>query len=357
MRILIITQKIDKNDAILGFFCGWLNELARRVEKIYVLALEKKDADLDRNIELCSLGKENGSNRLERFVKFNYYLAKILLKKRVDIAFVLMCPEYLLLTSHYAKLSGIPVVMWYAHGCVNMRLLAASLLANKILSSSKEGFRLKSRKLTIIGQGIDVEKFKAQTLSPKTANEKKLILSAGRISPIKNFELLIKAADILINHKGLKNLGFQIVGAVPLKSQNRYLGFLKKLVKQQGLQDYVQFLGPVPYTQIQNAYYNCDLLVSTSNTGSLDKVVLEAMACAKPILTSSEAFANILDGHAQMLVFEKNNALALAEKITSILAIDEEPYQELGEKLREIVVKGHSLGEFAEKVVRVFQEI
>ena len=42
MKLLIITQKVDENDDVLGFFCGWLNKLAEQIDKIYVLAWEQR---------------------------------------------------------------------------------------------------------------------------------------------------------------------------------------------------------------------------------------------------------------------------------------------------------------------------
>jgi len=39
MKILILTQKIDKNDDILGFFHGWVAEFAQHCEKVTVIAL------------------------------------------------------------------------------------------------------------------------------------------------------------------------------------------------------------------------------------------------------------------------------------------------------------------------------
>ncbi len=352
MRVLIITQKIDENDNILGFFCSWLKKLAKRLDKIYVLALEGREVNLAENINLYYLNKENGNTGLiRRFLKFNQVLANLCLSKKIDIVFAHMCPEYAILAWPYAKLKNIPLVMWYAHGEINMRLRIAHFLVNRVVSSSKDGFRINSKKLVIVGQGIDIEKFKTKDLGFKIQNKEKIILSVGRISPIKNYEALIGTADILVNQKNIRNLKFRIVGGVPLESQNRYLDFLKHMVRECRLQDYVQFVGPAPYTQIQNYYQNCDLFVSTSNTGSLDKVVLEAMACGKVILTSNDAFKGILDGYSHELMFEKDNISALADKITSVLNISPQSYQKLGQELRNIVVERHSLDTLIESFI------
>ncbi len=58
MKLLILTQKVDKNDDILGFFHGWIAEFARYCEKVTVVALEVHEYDLPRNVKVLSLGKE-----------------------------------------------------------------------------------------------------------------------------------------------------------------------------------------------------------------------------------------------------------------------------------------------------------
>ncbi len=268
-----------------------------------------------------------------------------------------MCPEYAILTWPYAKLRNIPIVMWYAHGNVNMRLRITCFLVNRIVSSSQEGFRINSKRLTIAGQGIDVEKFKPRAPNSKPKNGKKIILSVGRISPVKNYETLIRALDILVNQWDARYLELQIVGDVPRKSQNKYLYFLKNLIGRYKLEDYVKFSGPISYTQIENYYQNCELFISTSNTGSLDKVVLEAMACGKIVLTSNEAFNNLLEAYSYILKFDKNDAYGLAEKIVYILEMNTQDRDALAYNLREIVVQKHSLGRLIGKLVGIFQNL
>ncbi len=375
MRILVITQKVNENDSVLGFFCGWLNGLAKGIDKVYVIALEVKNVNLANNIEFYSLYKENGSNRLRRFLKFNRVLLNLCLNKKIDIILIHMCPEYAILSWLYAKLKNIPIVMWYAHKDVGIYLRLGDILINKIITSSRCGLRIKTDKAIVTGQGIDVDKFKILPSVQDTVqygvdscllggqakpriqdNGKKMILSVGRISPIKNYEVLIKAVDILVNQKNVRGLKFQIVGDVPLKLQETYLDFLRDIIRRYNLEDYIQLIGPVPYTRIHNYYQNCDLFVSTSDTGSLDKAVLEAMACEKVVLTCNEAFFDLLKIYAHILLFDKNNADSLAEKIIYILEMDRRERHRLAGSLREIVIRNHNLKRFIDNILTVFKD-
>jgi len=74
MKLLIVTQKVDKNDDILGFFHGWIAEFAKHCEKITVIALGVGEYDLPRNVEVLSLGKEGGKSRLKYILNFYKYM-------------------------------------------------------------------------------------------------------------------------------------------------------------------------------------------------------------------------------------------------------------------------------------------
>lgn len=356
MRVLALVQKFDPDDHILGCLHTWLMEISKQTDELYIVSLEKKPVESEKNIKTYSLGKECGFNKIRLLYNFNKIISGILLKRKVNLVFVLMCPDYVFPVAPYAKIMGIPIVMWYAHGNINFKLKIAHFLVDRVLSSSKDGFRLKSKKLTIVGQGIDLNRFNIQNPESKVWNNgKKIILSVGRISPIKNYEMLIKAANILVNHKNIKNIEFRIIGDIPFASQKEYFDFLKDKVKRLKLESYLKFIGPVTYRGIHDYYQNCDLFVSSSNTGSLDKVILEAMASGKITLTSNEAFSNYLRIYSRILLFEKDSPQSLAEKIIHILGMDAQERQSIGSDLREVVVKSHSLDAFTDKIITAFK--
>jgi hypothetical protein len=71
VRVLIITQKVDLDNDILGFTHTWVNKLAERVARLYVLALAIGRHSLRDNVESFSMGKERVDSKLERLVNFN----------------------------------------------------------------------------------------------------------------------------------------------------------------------------------------------------------------------------------------------------------------------------------------------
>ena len=66
---------------------------------------------------------------------------------------------------------------------------------------------------------------------------------------------------------------------------------LEKLARELGV--HVEFLGGLTQTQLRSEYRAAALFIHTSETGSLDKVVLEALACGLPITTRDSALKHL----------------------------------------------------------------
>jgi len=307
MKLLIITQKVDINDDNLGYFHSWLEKLAEKAD-IFVIGNYVGKYDLPENVKVFSLGKERRVGRLVKIFKYQWFLLKLL--PRVNGVFFHMCPEYVLGAHLLPKIFRKKTLLWYTHKSVNWKLKLAEKLTDKIFTASKESFRLPSRKVEITGHGIDVNKFKSQ--KSKVKSDKFTIITVGRIAEVKNLHLLIETAGILKN----KNFNFEIrvAGAPILESDKIYFEKLKNLIKEKKLDDIVEFVGPIPNKYIAEFYQSGDLFINLSDTGSLDKAVLEAMACGLKILTSNEAFKDILPEEN----FTKNEPKVVAEKIENL---------------------------------------
>ncbi|MCX6787203.1 MAG: glycosyltransferase, partial [Candidatus Kaiserbacteria bacterium] len=100
------------------------------------------------------------------------------------------------------------------------------------------------------------------------------ILSVGRLMPSKRHDLAIEAAA----HAGHE---LRIIGEGPEREN------LESLARARGAR--VHFLGGLTQTQLRDEYRRAAYLIHTSETGSLDKVVLEALACGLPVHTNNPA--------------------------------------------------------------------
>ena len=57
MKLLIVTQAVDINNPILGFFHRWIEEFSKNCEKVTVIALGVGEYKLPQNVNILSLGK------------------------------------------------------------------------------------------------------------------------------------------------------------------------------------------------------------------------------------------------------------------------------------------------------------
>ena len=361
MRLLVVTQKIDVGDSVLGFMHGWIAEFSRQAESVSVVCLEKGTVNLPDNVKVFSLGKEKTELRIMNYElwkkakyiwRFVRYIAQ--LRNQYDAVFVHMNPEYILLGGLFWKLWGKPVTLWYAHKSVPWHLRLAHFFTDIIFTSTDSGFRLKSGKMKVVGQGIDVESFKLKAKSLQLQNRTFRIVTVGRITPSKDYNTLIEAIEIVRKNPNLK-IHVDIVGPTSVASDEVYFSHLKEEINQKGLASIVTFRGPVANTKLPKLLTEHDLFVNMGHTGSLDKAVPEAMAVGLPVLTCNEAFQEVLGPFTEDLMYPKEDAKALGSKILKVIELSEEKRRVLGEELRAIVIKNHGLQSFIRKIIYAIQ--
>jgi glycosyltransferase involved in cell wall biosynthesis len=147
---------------------------------------------------------------------------------------------------------------------------------------------------------------------------------------------MIEAVGTLI--KDGKDISFTIVGDAVTDADRSYSDTVKRMVKEQGLVETVKFVGSVAPHEIVSYLQDADLFVNMSNTGSVDKAVLEALACGVPAISSNTAFKNILDPHN--LFIHEQTAASCAETMRSIIGCD---LENVASSLRDYVISTHSL--------------
>lgn len=353
MKILIITQKYDINDSNLGVFIDWWDKLAEKIEKIYILALEKKSEPTKSNVEVISMGKENGAGFFGKF--FGFYSGLLKTIGKTDAILVHMIPKYVILTAPIAFIFQKPIYLWYTGVSANRDLKIAVKLCRKVFTAHEAAMRINTKKRIITGHGIDVKKF--QITSNKSQTDETTILSVGRITPSKGHDLIINAISDLI--KSGYSLKLKIVGGVIQDYHLGYFAGLRKLVDDLKIENRVEFLGEVIYRDMPQYFNEAQILINAVPFGGLDKVVLEAMASGVIPLTSNSAFLSVFPQEVSAdLVFNPSvdggDNEDLKNKLKNIL--DKKFYQNelLRSELREVVVKSHNLDNLID---RIFEEI
>ena len=74
MRILVVTELVDKNHDMFGFFHGRLIDFAQGCQKVTIICLELREHNLPSDIKILSLGKEKRKSRIVYTLKLLKYI-------------------------------------------------------------------------------------------------------------------------------------------------------------------------------------------------------------------------------------------------------------------------------------------
>jgi len=351
MRLLMTTQAVDLDHPILGFTHSWINSLARHVAKLHVITLLAGRHHLADNVVLHAYGPPGAShNKVSRHWFYHRCFGRLILGGQVDAVFVHMIPRWAIAAAPYANLRRIPLVLWYTHGSSSWQLRLAHRLIDRAVTASPASYPLwGSAKAKALGHGIDTDLFQPNFREPDGTFR---VLSLGRLSPTKQHDVLVEAVRILVREKGVENIKVRIVGGPANPGDEAYRQKLYRLVKDYGLEHCVTLTGPLPYEAVVAEYHQADLFVNLSRTNSMDKVVLEAMACGVPVVTSNPAFQSLLPAFG---LVSHGDVAALAEAIVNVAHLSRDQNKALGRQLRTKVVENHSVNSLMERLVNVFE--
>jgi glycosyltransferase involved in cell wall biosynthesis len=340
MKLLILTQKVDINDDLLGFFHGWIKKFAKYCKSVIVICLQKGEYDLPQNVKVLSLGKEQGRSRLKYL--FNFYKYIFQERKNYNVVFIHMNSEYVILGGLFWKVFNKKIFMWRNHPCGNFLTNIAVFLSDRVFCTSKYSYTANFKKAKIMPAGIDTETFKRFENIQRIPNS---ILYLGRISPIKNVDILIEAA-ILLDKEGMDFI-LNIVGE-PGEKDKEYFEKIKKLAKDLEKKGKIKFLGKVPNYKTPGIYNQNEVLINLTPSGSFDKAILEAMACECLVLVANKSFEGILP---KEFIFKENNINELVNKINFSLKLSEENKKLYGLKFRDYIYKNHNLNKSIKNII------
>jgi len=220
-------------------------------------------------------------------------------------------------------------------------------------SYAKTSKLLWNRRVDIVPMAVDTSIFRPVDPSPLRAalmeegvirEGEKIVLFVGRLVPHKGLEELITCAKYV-------DARFLICGGGPLKKK------LESEIKDQGL-DNIRLMGPVEDELLPSYYSLCDVFVlpSHSRLEAFGIVLLEAMACGKPIIASDiPGSREIVEVGVNGLLAEPLNPEDLASKISSLLG-DGAGAREMGENGKKLVERKYSWEKVTGQMIDIYDE-
>lgn len=204
----------------------------------------------------------------------------------------------------------------------------------------------------IHGVGVDTEKFRPVNLAEKARLREKcgydghlfLLCYAAEFNANKNQQLLIRAMSVI--QKELPHVKLLLAGEGPL------LHHCTQLARSLGVESQVDFLG---YREdVEHVLQMCDAAISSSHREGLPVNIMEAMACALPIIAMTNR------GHRELVHHQSNGLLVQADDVhamaESIQALATQPLrcQAYGQKGRQLVESKYSLDRVMKEHVRMY---
>ncbi len=178
----------------------------------------------------------------------------------------------------------------------------------------------------IIPNGVDTDRFSPNLISREREDGEKIILFVGRLDKRKGAHLAIESFPLI--KKRFPKTRLLIVGQGP--EERSLLPLVKKIDPKR-----INFLGYVSRKELPSFYASCDVYISPALGGESQGIVLlEAMACGKPVVASNiEGYREVVTDGENGLLFNPKRVDELAEKVSLILK-DGEFAKILGERAR-----------------------
>ena len=206
---------------------------------------------------------------------------------------------------------------------------------------------------TVIHSGVDLTGFSnAKVDAPEMRKklgipeESFVVGTVGRLTPVKGHRYLIEAAAELVRQK--TDILFVFLG------DGELLNDLTEMASALGIKDHVKFLGWRP--DVADVMATFDIFVLPSLNEGMGKVLVEAMAMAKPIIASNVGGIHdlITDGENGLLVSPADHE-AIADAILSLYR-DPAKTKRLCEKGKAIAA-GYSADAMIQKIDHLYDEV
>jgi len=176
----------------------------------------------------------------------------------------------------------------------------------------KKVYKVPDNKIEVIYNGVDtnlfcpIDKIVARECF-NIPRETFVVLYVGRLVERKNVDLIIEAMDRLRSNKNIMAL---------IAGSGHMYDTLQKKIKYKSLEDRVKLLGFVNHETLPKLYNAADVFVHPSIYEGMPLTLLEAQACAVPIIcTSFKGVSNVVVDDETGIILKDSSAEELAKKL------------------------------------------
>lgn len=200
--------------------------------------------------------------------------------------------------------------------------------------------KVKPHRLHLIQNGVEVQP--SYTALEKAPAQEKVVCTVGRLDPVKNQSLLIRAFKELVD-KCPVPVKLKIIGDGSERSK------LESLTNELNLQKHVEFLG---YREdIRHQLEQCDVFVLSSHYEAMPMTILETMAVGRPVVTTDVGgIRHFIDDSVVSFVEPDNKEMLACEILSCVTTFPADKV----EKAHKLVFDKYSISAMAERYLSVY---
>ena len=192
-HLIIYNLAMDLDSTVLASNFDWVEEIAKRFEKVTVFTTQLGRVKNLSNVEIFEIGGKSNLGRTKALYRLIEGFLRIARLKDKKYIFYHMSHKPATLLGLFYKLLRCKQVLWYSHSKSNFSLICAVKFVDYVVSSSSSTFPLNSKKFKPIGHGINVKKFISFEADKEFQSKRRGYIAVGRIVRIKKIEKMIES--------------------------------------------------------------------------------------------------------------------------------------------------------------------
>jgi glycosyltransferase involved in cell wall biosynthesis len=178
-------------------------------------------------------------------------------------------------------------------------------------------------RLAVIENGVDIERFRPEShdgarLALGLPTEARLIVSVGHLSQRKGFHRLLQILPSVL--RDFSDLRLAIVGGRGAEPDNG--PELRELARQFAVEDRVIFAGAEPPDRVALWLNAGDALVLASEFEGCPNVVMEALACGRPVVATKVGHVERMVPAFAGILVDLGDAAALTQAVRDVLSCE-----------------------------------
>ncbi len=271
---------------------------------------------------------------------------------------------------------GIPFFYSPSNNLKNRFLTYVSLMRQKLLwkradmlvaiseavaKDLMEIYKITPDKIQVVHRGVAPEIFNLRQDTEDIARRlsvegKKIVLYVGDFGLRRGLKYLIRSIPTVVER--IPDTMFLLIGGTPKWLGTRiYWQMLREQIDELGVRDYVRLLDAIPHLELPKYYSLANIFVLPSLYEGLGKVLLEAMACERPVVaTNVGGIPEIVTDGVDGLLVPPGRPDRIANAIIKLLS-DPKKAKDMGVKGMHKVTTNLTWKQTAEETIGIYKQL